>query len=1029
MSTIAFCFTENPSLPLSLISFPKDHIMAKPAILSKMTCSSLPDLSQYGHHQVCASHDAPSLKSSIEVSVNVDDNTAIMTTPSLGHLDLPVICVAHDEHLKNMSSYNINLPVLEDQTKNFVTSEKEMNNVSSSTLALPIIDAPAEDLVGGKLRLDDKSVSNLAPPNINALTYTIRSKNEKNKSASPKELPTIGEPLLSVLVQNTCLENMTSNLYLPVAGIHNLDIVKSLPPIKILKERDDVKDNEPEISNNMEITITDPEIAGNHSFEKKGLQLNLEIKAQKSQTLSKPDANGMSINKENNVAVVHSSTLNPFNGMIANHGEVTTGENASMSTEEPLKIEFSNVSLDTQTHLTTSVSYSNSIQDGEEVTDWPKIADLVKHSSTISLSSNFDILNYHLFPLFNPQHETVYDTSNKPNSNLIVDECERAETMAHQLCDIDDHNNMAVEEFNCTVVQQYDIEIEDRKGLNSMENKAFYIQDETSQHHEIYSEEKAGLEILDTQSIFKDQPYTNLHFLEYAEKAQIQMGNLEGMKAMNPNSVSQIINGDKVDPTCYKDRTHTSNFDTLVNSRPEAQPRNENPCDDQTDDTVNANDQTVNHKGHSLTIPVNNRPSEENKGSEDLLKDLTCSPDANIETSEAEDPLSQTNMTDIRNYSDLSTAAITDETVDFKGYEKLILRVKSNPDRVDINHVGENFEENLNIFQDILSSDSTAAIEKICTLTGSKKRDILIAEALSDSLKNKNGDDDFNGIKYNLKESDCHFDESVNASRKPLIDGITICNSEAAFNNWQANRINAMDASLCKTEKQIKDDQVLGVQNISKTYSKHIWSDQKSKTHRQLKTSNKVPPANVQEFDLKDYLSCRINRRPFYSVFPFPTKTPSTEDGEVENNSTLEGEPSANDSGTTRPHLLFKLSENKTMEAFEYLTYLYARSPKVCPGSLEGLKVVSDMDDDISVLANLNFCKVALPGDFTKQEISTDIQEVYINPTDPENVYLPPSKEELKADDELAVLHVIYALKRSLELSHNIETETDFKKN
>ncbi|XP_072286671.1 uncharacterized protein [Pyxicephalus adspersus] len=965
-----------------------------------MTCTSLPNLSQYGNHQICASQDVISSKSPIQASFNMD-------------LDLPGICDAHGERLKTMPPSNINLPVLKDQTETLVRSENELSKVSYNDLALPINNAQIADDEARKTQ--DKSGSNLAPEIINIQTDTIRFNNFNNFSASQVELPTISEPLLGVAVQKTSLGNIkTNNSYLSVVGFHKIDVVKSLPSIKILDEdnaRDRQQSGKPEISKT-KITITEP---GRKLFlENQGF----ELKTQKSQIQTKPDADGLHISADevNQLAAMSSSLSNSLVGVIPNHGEVTSRENKSLHPQEcPNPFKVSSTSLDTQTLLTTSVSYSNSFQDGEEVSDWPKVAYLIKHSSTISLSSNFDILNHQLVTHSNPKHDHLYDVSNKSNTELSNDKMtyKREVIMNKQSCDIADHKNMVVEglSFNCAFLQQNNMKTEEIKSLIGMENETFYTED-GSQHCGNLIDEEATLRIHNTQGTVRDQVDMNLHFFKYAEQAHIQMENSERMKVTSHNLDSHINNGGTVIYKSNEDNKQTSNVDLVVNSRADIQTRSEEPCRSQTGEVENIKEQTVIHKGDHLKSHFNNRHLKEYKRQEYLSKDFTCPPDAKIQTSKDEDPLSQTKILNNKTCSDLTTSDITDERIDFSINSKLSIE--------DGNHVAENVKDVSNIFQDILGADSISASEEICALAGSKRKSILGPEILPNDLKINYESDDSRESNYNLKENYCNYDESVDDLRKAPVDVpncIPVCNSDVTFNTGQANSVDSMDILLCNTETTLKtNQQPLDQHKNPKTHSKQMWSNQKCKTNSSLKTATAS-----DKFYLKDYLSNRIYRRPFNSVFTFSTKT-STEEGEGIGKATLEGEPSANNSVTAKPLLLLSdgYTETKKLEAVEYLTYLYSRSPKPKAN-------VSDIDD-ISVLANLNFCKVALPEEFAKQKMSADVEEYEhpnVEPADPGRVYVPPSKEELKADDELAVLHVMYNLKKSLELSHNKDTETD----
>ncbi|XP_044125029.1 uncharacterized protein LOC122919906 [Bufo gargarizans] len=1000
------------SLPLLLSKPCKGQIPTNPAISSKKTSVSLPDLNVYENNN-------PSLISAnLQYTEPVQDETGKENATegvTVYNTDLPVIdlsagAMVSSERLAEASPCKTNLPNEDVLTKDFISGGEGLDDVSGdlgpncSDVAsensagewyskgqdpspckpdLQVLTIQAQDLVsydgnsealpdisapcGGMLREDNMSQvvssSNLELPAINLQTEgPLTTEIGDSLSSSNLHLP---------IIDASAGGNTVGQDDMLVSKVQEQSVVRDKKFIDVLSGLSDVpilhKDR---IPNKVDLPTADVQSEGlviSESNRDDVVHCNLSlqaiseeaktsgecktIKQRGSQTVkakSCPILSVMLDNRDRNPSYNRrrlkskpdlqaiSVARDPRSNMTT-QPDATTFETSqdfpckpvetmnTSSYESPLFTEeqdlssggFSDINLPTETQLTPSGSYSISIQDGDEISAWPNTVDFLKRSSTISLSSKYDILEASTVPQCkdDSDHCTVLDNGhNAVNSDIST-------------CGADSLGNKSV-------LQQYD--------------------------HKDESDKKASCpEELGSIAGGKDMGQNTLHTCSTLEDLLERHSENQTTDAQQP---PQHYNMERVVMNEQTNLKQTSNVEEIVTGKDAEE------CRKESSDTMIAHDGSEDVACHQFSLVLNGQREVPNE-QEEPLKDVSSSSLATmVQISQHEAPRSK---------------------------DKMMKSQKNNS-------VTGNDHGIHNIRQDDTQTEC-------CT----SNLDMSYVDHEEDSHIETDQLDDLVG----------NYCKSAD---------LLTCRQQKLKNNQETREVDTMK----ETHNSDSEDQPSLRPNLSR--SKDVTTKiRKNIGARKLDANEtfKTAPC-IQDIgqDLKDYISTRLSRRPFQSVFPVSEKTRCLEDDSNLNAFPLEEQQFNNVTEITDPANMVSSSirqtngdtekSSKMTDAIKYLTYLYARSPR--PEITCGVPIDDTNIDDIRVLANLQFCKVS-GGFIDDAKVPETVREAAEGPkltlSKPDNLYIPPSKEELQADEELAVLHVMYTLKKSLELSASCEPD------
>ncbi|KAM4019468.1 uncharacterized protein ACNLHF_000178 [Anomaloglossus baeobatrachus] len=775
---------------------------------------------------------------------------------------------------------NLDVPSLNLQTESPLRYEIRYN-MSSNSLHLPIIDVLCVGNTVERLSIQEDLLANVDVPIVEDKMVT---RDKKFDHVSPDvQLPKIdGLPTTEVQSQVLVINesNPSDILQCPL----NLLAISEPPKDKILKDCKSVKAGKQKGKQYVKAkscpVFSDVLDAENPHRNLSGLRLKSKLG---SKTID-PKINMMA---SSDARIIKSSKESPSKVV------------ETMNQESPRKEQelIPGLNLNSETQLTPSCSYSLSIQD--EISEWPKITDLLKRSSTISLSSKYDILESCPVPSCKDDHDksTVrndgHSDVNSDSRSYGMDNSRRTSVF---------HDHKADEENSKTVSSPEECSGDKYKSENTLHTR-------------------------NTSEKMADRNSTLALEKEMTNSERPPQRSNQDTEVMNDQTMDDAI--------LMRELTHNNSKGS-------------------------SNTSSVQDVCHESSL-VSNGESDLDEH-EDASDDRTSSLASQDQTTERE--VSRNNHKETEN----------PENVDETGRDQVIQDVRL--EYALMEPYTDNLDTSPFINEDIgsVDVDQTDALSE----SGCKS---------ADTLKGKNCQEDgFDRIEE-IRISDLENQSSLQSRRKDVTSKI---------------RRN------------------IGGQNRA--------------TNKTPKTENTITPC-IRE----DYLSTRLSRRIFQTVFPISLKTPSAEDGNKLGALTLEEQSFENGSEILNPQhgLPNTLSQNitfsntKMMDAIEYLTSLYARTPAV-KKSQDSQGVLGEDDktiDDIRVLANLHFCKVSGPfiADAQKSEIPEIIDESTEDPklstSILDNPYIPPSKEELKADEELAVLNIMYTIKKSLELSAAYDTD------
>ncbi|XP_075041885.1 uncharacterized protein LOC142101357 [Mixophyes fleayi] len=908
--------------------------------------------------------------------------------------------VGQENILEDVLPSNPSLPVIDDvPAEDMVGQENRLEDVLPSNPSLPVIDdVPAEDMVGQENRLEDVLPSNPSLPVIDDVPAEdmVRQENRlEDVLPSNPSLPVIDDvPAEDMVRQENRLEDaLTSNSDLPLIDVqleclprnecrinevspYNL----SLPDVIAPNESQNVgggRSTNPEIlSSNQTVTAEcGPVLSGMFDYENEDTTPNVDsllLKSHFRELISKHDTgNNPTLIYPTNIRVSSDNTQCETSPHVPAKSLETITNVVSESTSpnnqrEISQTSSSNTNLSTETQLTPSASYSNSIQDADEISEWPKNEDILKRTSTISLSSNYNILDNHIIPNLTTDTEHLYG-----DSSTILHEVHNAENSNNTaVMSIYGHDTKVQEEAGSGLFQLCEQETEDRMSSANNEETISSLQGTVS-FQNVNPKECSKMvsdKTLETNNTLKDQPDSNLHIPACTDQTEMLMTYVERQRdEKSHNLVSPGMNNNSADRLDWSDQILAGNLDTTV-----------------------INDQPEDHVDCHLFVPV--------IGCEDISKDF-YSPLGQPEDSRTNDKTQENGHIQI--------SASTNQEVCSKG-------LKGSARNLDLSDCSHGVKSDVDIHQ----ADN---------LIGSKDK---LADTASDDPA-----DGHPGSADRLKEENDDLEVSGNLSAKDygLNEGDTNNIFVFSVNGAVRNDQPGDQANAGAAHQRLMRSKDMSGEKISK---KTLCDPNKSERNKTLKISNKLLPPTSEDHKpgLTDYLSDRLSRKQFHSVFEMTAslagaggqKTFSTEE---EPSILLRPSPLVTDGCTANnPEVV----EHTTMDNKEYLSHLYARSPRItmAPGPCGGIGRAEDDMDDISVLANLHFCKVAgsLPVVSKNMDTALDVQEGGVDPTlvpsKPNLIYQPPSKEELKADDELSVLNIMYTLKRSLKLSETYNEES-----
>ncbi|XP_056397272.1 uncharacterized protein LOC130291873 isoform X2 [Hyla sarda] len=651
---------------------------------------------------------------------------------------------------------------------------------------------------------------------------------------------------------------------------------------------------------------------------------------------------------------------------------------------------FSDMNTSIETQLAPSGSYSISTQDGDEISEWPNTVDMLKQSSTISLSSKYDILDSSAVP----QCEDI------GNSTIPYD----GHNVNFSICGMD-----SISDTNA--LQQNDHTDEDVKYKNTLSPREKYTSEKILQNGRILEEISVRNSLLlSEEQMTNTQRPPQSDILDRAE-----------------------INDQTMDPTDLIPTLREGESVKLGKTRNNQNVKTKSCPVIST--MLNVQDQDRN--------PNNNRELPKSTCGQPDTK--TCLPSEEQKTDAQRPPqsdiLDRAEMTDqTLDHVDLIQMSDCDEIltgrkevqdpsadVHCHQFSLVFNEQKEDPD----GHHPPNEATKVQSGQLSVPESKGKTIEN--------EENIESKERIINNIRHNNSlTESYNG---NLDMSHVNHiatDQSDDQNNGKSTDMFT-CSQQKVQNNYQEDG-SARDEDGIKQEHNsydVEDQKKTSTlcsnlsrsKVVTKKFRKNIGA-QKLEANKTFKTGNIIAP-RIQDIgqDFKDFVSIRLFPRPFQSVFPVSAKTGCIEERPSVNGAEIISPPHMLSDTLSQTKVTSNDPEEKTMAgAIEYLTYLYARGQRlnISQDSLGFPGRDDKAVDDIRVLANLQFCKVS-GGLIADAEIPKTIQEAAEDTNStfsvPDNPYVPPSKEELKADDELAVLNIMCTLKKSLELSPNYDTD------
>ncbi|XP_071980735.1 uncharacterized protein [Engystomops pustulosus] len=960
---------ERTSFPILCSKFSEDQIPTNPAISSKKTCVSLPDLGMFGNHNT---RSISAFTPQTHPEVGKEDNGREKTSgdASVHYPDLPVIDlpapadVVNNEGLAEVSPSKTDLPIIIMGPEGFINtgsgsevitgdlarsgSEQDVESCKSSRAQdlvnydrksppLPDISAPR----GETLREDQQVLQSGTEelPNIDPQTESpLRTEIQSEVSSSDLHLPVLND---DTTAQSQLQDNPLLNLDIPAIdgqaqsvlineklcekppGIPDVNMFHEvpspndigLPPIDVQSEALVIHRSHQDngLQYNPHLPSQDKTLRESSPVKPEKLRSNQKAKAKSCPVLyvmlESPDKNP-NYNREMVKLDLDTTTLGEVRDVrntLTIPSDVTTFSTSQVKAMKTLIQEsplfnkeqggdpsaFSYITHNVETQLTPSASYSTSVHDGDEMSEWPDTAQILKRSSTISLSSKFDILENSTAP----QYKEDYDDSTVSHNG------HKATNSDFSACDTD------------TGTFQHLLEYKNPSHEESTGN--------------------------DMEKVMSDKTlYTGS---EWEDTLEINTG-LQMTDTVQTNHQSSD----------HTDLPQTSNFDEKTTS-------NSEQCGEES------SDDTIDH---------------------DQLGDAGCYQLLMVSNGQRED------------FQELEDPAI--DVTSFLG-----ARVKGSPPEVH-----ESKYPSMENQENICGTGEDPVIHKIRhndTLTGchTGHRDVPHYSHIHDQC------------------------EPVDP---------WICSQEQLKDNPQEdecviNEDRMKESHLSYPEDHTVQSSLRSKWPRSKDVTRQVRKNTKLEANKTNKTDNIAPRLRDIRQDLKDYISTKLLRRPFQSVFPVSVKHLCPEGGNTSNASSLEEDASMDGAEVKNLSHLLSMTSNhpnvtshnpeetpKMTDAIQYLSYLYARGPKLKTSQepYRGPDLEEDRSiDDIRVLSNLQFCKVS-GGFIGSTEISETMEEAAEEPkllsSNPNNSYTPPSKGELRADEELAVLHVMYTLKKSLEL-------------
>ncbi|XP_073496328.1 uncharacterized protein [Phyllobates terribilis] len=976
---------EIPSLPL-LLSIPSESKpLTNPALSSRKTCISLPNLGVYDNHNssvICAHFTEPVLVQDETGNKKISKVVSVLNT-ELPVIELPAEDIVSQKRLAEGSPSKTKLPFVDVLSEGLIKAESGLYDVSGTSGPtsgnnakvtnsleqdvqsrkpdLRVLNGQAQDFLSYDsncqninapprvmLREDDLSqgvvpTSNLEVPAINLQTESPL----RNEIRYTLHLPTIDVPsgdntIGRISLQDDLPEKLDipivvdrmekfNDISLDVRIFHNdwLPKIVGLPTTEVQSEALAINESNPSdiLQSHLGLfAISEP--PEDKRFDesktvKPGKQKGKRyVKAKSCPVLSaKPNIetehrnpNGVKFKSDQG-----SKTIDLRNNMIAPSASTTIkASQETMNTgsqESPMSSKEQelgpDLNLSSETQLTPSDSYPHSFEDGDEISEWPKSADLLKRSSTISLSSKYDILESS--PLLPCKDDNEYPTI------------------------VDNGHNVVNSDF-CTC---------------GMENSGYTNVLNDHKAEDGNSKVSSPEECTGDKYMIED----TLHTCNTLEETSERNSKLPSEKEMTDGPRPPQRSSLDAEVMDNQTTEHTNLMQVLTRKNSEG----------------SSHTSSVQDVSHQFSLAFNGQ-REDLDEHEDPSDNVTSSIVTQDQTTQPKVPRSNDKETK------------NQQKVFETGRDQVIQHVKL---------------EN--------------------TLTEHSTNDLGMSYFINE--ENRPIDVDESG---SLSESDCKSADALTYGRQKVKN-----RQEDDYGGIEETHIFDLkkQSSLQSRSKDLTS-------KIRKTIG-----GQKRVTNKTSKTENIIAPC-VQD-DHKDYISTRLLRRSFQTIFPVSVKTPCPQVGDKLNALSLREQPfdpeiinpprdlldTLNQNNFTSTH--FEEPSKRMTDAIEYLTSLYARNPrlKVSQDSYDVPGKDDKTIEDIRVLAKLQFCKVS--GGFIVDAQKTETPYIIEEPTkDPilstsksDDPYIPPSKDELKADDELAVLNIMYTIKKSLELSTTYDTD------
>ncbi|CAH2316767.1 hypothetical protein XELAEV_18038297mg [Pelobates cultripes] len=332
--------------------------------------------------------------------------------------------------------------------------------------------------------------------------------------------------------------------------------------------------------------------------------------------------------------------------------------------------------------------------------------------------------------------------------------------------------------------------------------------------------------------------------------------------------------------------------------------------------------------------------------------------------------------------------------------------------------------------------------------------DYKTAINLNSNPRSYNNGDPTNAVAtFNLNRPIANIHTDGVNERNVMCDNVQSCNADINIVKNNADHFTGREATSkhyggyhldsAVTNVSAAGQQIGNIPTGQRSQSRKLNGNRLQKDQEyKMKLGNKVSPLSPLDeennVDLTDYRSAKLSKKAYHSIFSISMNMSQLEDHkeEEQNIAHLEDKNSIQDSKRLKISMNLaghdsqdELTYNDTkvinsdeMNPLEYINYLYTRKLKPFHDLFGGAGKIDHKTNELSVLSNLHFCKVAGKVQFGPEttEPVASVQEDDAGPIivslHSDCGYLPPTKQELSADSELAVLNIMKTLKKSLDL-------------